>query len=128
MFRAWSCGPLFFCIVLAGLFPGTEARAMDCAEAIQPGINPHWTYRLIDGKKCWYPGQDLIARSELHWPQASDAMAEAHDVDLPFSTETPQTTQAPAPGGPASFNNRWQALFDSAPLSNVRMLHGTSPD
>jgi hypothetical protein len=26
-----------------------------------------WSYRLIDGHKCWYPGKGMLPRNQLRW-------------------------------------------------------------
>ncbi|UPK40270.1 hypothetical protein IVB18_12255 [Bradyrhizobium sp. 186] len=40
-----------------------------CGAAIPP--NPQgqwWSYRLIDGRKCWYAGKPMLSKSLLEWP------------------------------------------------------------
>ena len=33
-----------------------------------------WTYRLIDGRKCWYEGKPMLSKSLLHWTASSRAV------------------------------------------------------
>ena len=45
-----------------------SASALTCKPAKQgPG---YWSYRIVDGKRCWYPGHTTIAKSRLHWTKA----------------------------------------------------------
>ena len=41
------------------------ANAMECRSS--KGENGHWTWRLIDGRKCWYPGRASLDKAKLHW-------------------------------------------------------------
>ncbi len=43
------------------------AAAIECRD--RPGGGKgHWTYRIIDGDRCWYPGRHMIPKSRLYWP------------------------------------------------------------
>ena len=35
----------------------------------------HWTYRLIDGRKCWYEGDSKISKALLLWPEQVRAVS-----------------------------------------------------
>jgi hypothetical protein len=35
----------------------------------------HWTYRLIDGRKCWYQGQKNFPKALLQWPEQTQALS-----------------------------------------------------
>src|SRR5258708_12760759 len=42
--------------------------------------NPHgrwWSYRLIDGRKCWYEGKPGFSKSLLEWPAQAKAPAQS---------------------------------------------------
>jgi hypothetical protein len=52
-----------------------NAQAKQQCSAAAPS-NPHgqwWSYRLIDGRKCWYEGKPMLSKSLLHWPAAQTA-------------------------------------------------------
>ena len=36
----------------------------------------YWSYRLIDGRKCWYEGKPMLSKSSLHWSPARTAKAD----------------------------------------------------
>jgi hypothetical protein len=42
----------------------TPAMAIECRH--QPG-DGSWSWRIIDGDKCWYEGRRVIAKEQLHW-------------------------------------------------------------
>ena len=54
--------------VLAFIFMPTAAGAIECRA--RPGDrNSYWSYREIDGRRCWYRGHRRMAKSQLHWPE-----------------------------------------------------------
>ena len=42
------------------------AKALECAE--RPDGKSYWSYRIIDGQRCWYRGHRVIPKSRLEWP------------------------------------------------------------
>lgn len=46
-----------------------NAKAIECQPSAQSG-DGHWSWRLIDGRQCWYKGQSGMDKSLLHWPAA----------------------------------------------------------
>ena len=50
-----------------------NAQAKQQCSAVTPS-NAHgrwWSYRLIDGRKCWYEGKPMLSKSLLEWPETS---------------------------------------------------------
>jgi hypothetical protein len=73
---ALKIGKPFPCIVLAGCIAALSSIGMPAAQAKQqcsPAMpsNPHgyWSWRLIDGRKCWYEGKPGLSKSLLEWPK-----------------------------------------------------------
>src|SRR6266853_2273464 len=56
--------------LLTGMQP---AQAIECSAAIPSHPQGHWSYRLIDGRKCWYQGQNNLSKSLLQWPGETSA-------------------------------------------------------
>ncbi len=52
-------------VLLIWLIP-VPAHALQCAE--RPDGKSYWTYRIIDGERCWYRGHRRLPKSSLHWP------------------------------------------------------------
>ena len=51
-----------------------------------------WSYRMIDGRKCWYEGKPMLSKSLLEWPKATSAQ--------PVSTAKVTSVVTPKPGNP----------------------------
>ena len=46
------------------------AQAKQCSSERPANARSYWSYRLIDGRKCWYEGKPMLTKSSLHWPLA----------------------------------------------------------
>lgn len=53
--------------LLFGLLPVT-ASAIDCRS--ERGSDSWWSWRNIDGKRCWYKGQPGMSKDKLRWATA----------------------------------------------------------
>ncbi len=62
---------------LAGalFFSATPAQAKQCSTERPSNARTYWSYRLIDGRKCWYEGRPMLSKSLLHWPEARTVQA-----------------------------------------------------
>jgi hypothetical protein len=77
----------FGIVLLIGM---QTAQAKECSAAMPSHPQGYWSYRLIDGRKCWYQGENNLSKSLLRWPgEASvpsapeDALALAGKVSPP---------------------------------------------
>jgi hypothetical protein len=133
-----------FAVCVASLVPTVVPTAQAKATIRECSASPgktqgHWSWRLIDGRKCWYAGRMVIAKASLRWPAAAPAKAaEAKAVDVkavdpkagnltPADVKAAQARPAPATVGVAtekrsnpmdaqarmldddSFESRWRA-------------------
>src|SRR6476646_5458318 len=58
------------------------AQAKQQCGATKPS-NQHgrwWSYRLIDGRKCWYEGKPMLSKALLEWPKEASADAQARPL------------------------------------------------
>ena len=56
-------------LLLLGI-PKAEAK-QQCSAAMPSNPNGKWwSYRLIDGRKCWYEGKPGLSKALLEWPTA----------------------------------------------------------
>src|SRR4030088_2676895 len=53
--------------------PAAEAKLCSAGEPSNP--QQHWSYRLIDGRKCWYEGENKFPKSLLQWPDQTPALS-----------------------------------------------------
>ena len=56
-------------IILAYIMMPRAAGAMECRA--RPDRSSYWTWRQIDGRRCWYRGHRVVAKSRLYWPKES---------------------------------------------------------
>jgi hypothetical protein len=100
---------------IATLLPvGTpNAQAKQQCSAAAPS-NPHgrwWSYRLIDGRKCWYEGKPMLSKSLLEWPKRAFAQSDSNREVTSVATEKPDNplnAQAWAPNDSDSFEALWR--------------------
>src|SRR5512133_2829681 len=72
----------FFAVCISALVPigmltaQAKVQIRECV-ASPSKAQGHWSWRLIDGRKCWYAGKTVISKSMLRWPAAAPAQAKA---------------------------------------------------
>ena len=124
-------GQYVFFVVLtaalsAALLPinAPAAQIKECRATVPAKAQGHWSWRLIDGRKCWYAGRTVIPKSALRWPATTPALAKA-PVAAPVvqakATEAtavsavaakrsdPMNARAQMIDDADSFESRWQA-------------------
>ena len=124
MIRKFHTGGLAAC--LAGLLPlawlvitGMQtAEAKECSVALPSSPQGHWSYRLIDGRKCWYQGENNFPKSLLQWPEQASALS-AFGKAEPNADEALLLSKTQTTSGKAndkankdseSFEARWRGL------------------
>ena len=120
-------------ITLAALLAGLSSIEVSIAQTKQQcsaalPSDPHgqwWSYRMIDGRKCWYEGKPGMSKSLLEWPAETAALASTEAVTsivpekprkrpdsrarAPSSEGEAPSPQARAPTDPDTFETRWHA-------------------
>ena len=91
-------------LFLAGI---QAAEAKQCSPEMPSNPPLHWSYRLIDGRKCWYEGENNFPKALLQWPEQTPFLSAFDKIEPPKAAAVPQA--APQPDR-ASFEARWQAL------------------
>src|SRR3979490_958858 len=97
------------------------AEAKQCSAAMPSNPQGHWSYRLIDGRKCWYEGENNFPKSLLQWPEENSALSAFGKAEPSpeeeLSPPVPQAVRPPAEPNnkldPESFDARWRALKTS---------------
>jgi hypothetical protein len=98
----------------------TAHAKQQCSAAMPSSPQGHWwSYRLIDGRKCWYEGKPGLSKSLLEWPEevsAQPASGEKITITVPEkplnlldSQAWTPSPQAWTPTGPDTFETRWRA-------------------
>jgi hypothetical protein len=101
--------------------PTVEAKAPIKECSVKPPSNArgHWSWRLIDGRKCWYAGRTVISKSALRWAAAVPAQAKAAAAPVApvvVATERrsdPMDAQARMLDADNTFESRWRARVSS---------------
>ena len=110
----------FALVVDANAAAQREQRTL-CSDKPHPQGNERWVYRSLEGRKCWYKGPQVIAKSNLYWPPGPEAKAQDTNLEdaraeyVPDSTRpeadhtnAPVTSRAPQAGGADTFDARWR--------------------
>jgi hypothetical protein len=115
---------VFFAACIAAFMPTgvANAKAMECSAARPASAQAYWSWRLIDGRKCWYAGKTMISKSLLQWPAKASVQAKADTAPVrvtvvpvtvvPATTEKrsdPLDAQARLLDYANSFEARWRA-------------------
>jgi hypothetical protein len=83
-------------LTIAFLFSATPTQAKQCSTERPPNARSYWSYRLIDGRKCWYEGKPMLSKSLLHWATSGTAQAKSRleSVVLSANRHNPLDAQA----------------------------------
>ncbi|WOH66034.1 hypothetical protein [Bradyrhizobium sp. BWA-3-5] len=119
---------VFFAVLMtalsAALLPigAPAAQVKECSARVPAKAQGHWSWRLIDGRKCWYAGKIVIPKSALRWPATTPAQAKApapaaqakatEAITVGVVTEKrsdPLNARAQMTDDADSFESRWQA-------------------
>ena len=98
------------------------AQAKQCSAA-KPS-NPHgqwWSYRLIDGRKCWYEGKPMLSKSLLEWPKVASAQRVSNEKVKSVVTQKPANpldAQARALQDTDTFEARWRERVDEVGMTS----------
>ena len=96
-------------------FEMTSAHAKQQCAAAMPAKpqGQWWSYRLIDGRKCWYAGKPMLSNSLLAWPKESSSdlssRRKADGVVIAGKPGNPLDAQALALEETDTFEQRWRA-------------------
>jgi hypothetical protein len=94
--------------------PGAQAKQR-CSAAIPSKLHAHWSYRIIDGRKCWYEGKPMLSKSLLEWREEASAQLAAREKPTGIVGEkpgSPPDSQAWTAKEPDTFEARWRARVD----------------
>ncbi len=92
--------------------PSAEAK-QKCSVARPSQAHGYWSWRLIDGRKCWYEGQAMLSKSLLEWSVQASARpkSDAKPANVsPDKSADPLDSQAWAPNDSDTFDARWRAI------------------
>src|SRR3954463_751541 len=62
-------------VVLLGALNSPATAAIECRAELPQSRTGHWSWRQIEGRKCWFPGRANLDKAQLRWPTAAAAPA-----------------------------------------------------
>src|SRR4029077_13049772 len=98
---------------LSSIWIPTAQAKQQCRAAMPSPSHGYWSWRLIDGRKCWYEGKPMLAKSSLEWSARTTAQSDSDEklVNVNAPTEKPGNpldAQARA-ADPETFDALWRA-------------------
>jgi hypothetical protein len=115
---------------IAGLFiAGAVEAKQQCSVSAGQG---YWSWRMIDGRKCWYEGKPMLSKALLEWPAESagqpdtkaDTASVAPERHRPESQRSesqraeshgdPMDAQAYAPADSQTFEALWRDRIEGS--------------
>jgi hypothetical protein len=113
MKRIFATVPLTLAVVTPLSFPIATALAKQQCSVSAPSNHGYWSWRLIDGRKCWYEGKPMLSKSALEWPRRtadhpSSAVEERAFVPT-VASDNPSDAQAKATDYLETFEALWHA-------------------
>jgi hypothetical protein len=89
-------------LAAASLVTTTSAHAIQCSAERPSNARSYWSYRLIDGRKCWYEGKPMLSKASLHWaPRAAGNSPRTEPSITPANKFNLLDAQASMPSDPA---------------------------
>ena len=135
----------FHSIALAAFIASLSSIGIPIAQANQQcsaemPSNLHgrwWSYRLIDGRKCWYEGKPGLSKSLLEWPREASAQPGSGEEVTSTVPEKPRNpldsqawapnSQAWAPTDPDTFEARWTNIGARALPEDTASVRDAEP-
>src|SRR6202047_588982 len=106
-----------FLTALSSIEVATAQAKQQCSAAMPSNPQGHWwSYRLIDGRKCWYEGKPGLSKSLLEWPSENSSRPTSNEEFARTApTENPgdpMDAQASAPTDLITFDVLWRARVE----------------
>ena len=95
--------------VAFSLWGPTANAGIECKAEIPSAAKEYWSWRLIDGKRCWYPGRPGMDKTNLTWAPSGPARPAGEDDRLEDVRNFAPPQVNPTSSSPAelSFAERW---------------------
>ena len=100
----------FGMVLLLGM---QTAQAKQCSAAMPPDPQGHWSYRFIDGRKCWYQGENNLSKSLLQWPEQTSALSPSSQTESLPDEELMPPVKETVSASSAKHNNQSKPDSDS---------------
>ena len=102
------------CLATIASIDMPNAQVRECRAAPPASQQGHWSYRLIDGRKCWYEGKAMLSKSLLDWrAQVQPAFDAEPARELREKPGNPLDAKAWSQHDSDTFETRWRAIGTS---------------
>ena len=115
-------------LILLTITTSTSAAAIEC-QTRKTG-DGYWSWRLVDNRKCWYPGCGRIDKKMLHWTtdlneRAGALPPPAVQAEPPKAADSarPKLPPIEPPPIPPGLSTALQAHADELRRSSVRLVY-----
>ena len=88
MLRSTLGAAIGLAVALEVTLPTAKAETIECRAS--PETREYWSWREIDGRRCWYKGRRSISKKLLSW----DAKTPEETIETPPSTNESDPTPA----------------------------------
>ena len=100
--------------IAAFFIVGAAQAKQQCS--VSASSHGYWSWRIIDGRKCWYEGKPMLSKAMLEWPAkaaAQPALKAESASAAPESHGDPMDAQAYAPDS-TTFESLWRDRIESS--------------
>jgi len=84
-----------------------EGERVRCRDT--PGDGSYWSWREINGRRCWYRGNAGKPKAELYWGEAP--LARPVTPVMPLEPPLPRPRPLVPPEGEGDFDKAWRDLM-----------------
>jgi hypothetical protein len=107
------------CIAVLPVVGMADAQAkQQCSATMPSGPNGQWwSYRIIDGRKCWYAGKPMLSKASLEWPKEASAKPRSAGVGG-VATKPGDALDEVALKDPDTFEARWRDRISTCRTCN----------
>jgi hypothetical protein len=103
------------CIAALSIIGTATAQAKQPC-SVAAAAQGYWSWRMIDGKKCWYEGKPMLSKTSLEWPaqEAAQPDSKAELANAPSGKHgDPMDAQAYAPDASKTFDALWRERIET---------------
>ena len=80
---------LFAVVFSMPMAMATATAKQQCSASVPSGAPGYWSWRMIDGRKCWYEGKPMLSKSSLEWPARPAVKPGVEEEVASAATEKP---------------------------------------
>jgi len=100
--------------VVAAFSPGAALAKTQCSPAMPLDPHGYWSWRFIEGRKCWYEGKPMLSKSSLEWaaPASAEPIFEIGTAPTEKSSDPLDSQARAAPADLITFDVLWRARVE----------------